>query len=166
MDILSIAMQLLKSGRRGYAFLLAKELLSYSIHNYGVNGYHIPDETNMDSLFTMNFIAIPMNNDFPYKKEFNRLQVSIRLKQLDLFCAISVSDALKGGLIDYWRRTFYFKLFGKDMNYFNRYLSSAHELRPIGNSQLYKIYLVYSIGSCISILILVIEALHTIKLFV
>ena len=66
-----------------YAFVLAKELLCYAIHSYGIKSYYIPDNSNMDSVFAINFVGIPMSKNFPYKNHFNRLQVFLILKSLN-----------------------------------------------------------------------------------
>ena len=69
----------------------------------------------------------------------------------------SISNALKGGLFDYWRRTFYYNMFGKDMDYFNNYLVFEHELNSIDNKQFYKMYLILLAGSLLSIFICMLE---------
>ncbi|CAG2175889.1 unnamed protein product [Oppiella nova] len=70
------AISLLKKSAKPLAFILTKEVLAYSLHRYGIRGYYIPDNT-VDSIFTLNYVAIPMPNDFPYKHEFNKLYIKM-----------------------------------------------------------------------------------------
>ena len=69
---LMTAIDLLNSSKP-FALLLTKEKLCYTIHQFGIKSHYIPDNLNMDSVFTINLIGIPMNKRFPYKTDFNIL---------------------------------------------------------------------------------------------
>jgi hypothetical protein len=78
-DTREIALDLIINSSDSYAYIVTRNWLSNTILSYGQNSFYSPPLSHESTLF-LDFIAIAVQKNFKFVKEFNKLLVNLIIK--------------------------------------------------------------------------------------
>lgn len=125
---------------KAYAYIAPRELLAISLPELDRKSFYLPPETE-DSALNMDIIAIALMKKFEFKFEFNYF----------------ISDIMKSGFIDYWKRTENKKVLGNKYNEFDSEPDVGNHYNSINLDQLQSAFCLYIIVIIFYLLIFSIE---------